>query len=117
MHESIDPERFEKNKNLEEVLDTHEDAFDDKIDTVADLRDYKYALGLAKLLVIPDNKEPIEHIRDLSLASKESFRYNAPSLGHKQVTASKILADHHEIDWKTEVREKEEERRGKLSYD
>lgn len=115
MHESIDPWRRTVDKSkLREVLKKHNDSFSTDIESVGDLREYDDALGLARLLAVPEYKKDIDHTRDLSLAAKKGYKANATRVADKQHAAARILADYHGFDWKKDIIEKDEERLGEL---
>ena len=115
MHSSIDPFRTDVPDNkLQAVLEKHNEAFADKIETVQDLKQYTDALDLAKVLYVPTNKDPIDHTRDLSLAAKKGYKVNATELADKQHQAARILAEYYDFDWKQDVIAKEDLREGKL---
>jgi hypothetical protein len=115
---SIDPwKRKVTDEELESVLEKHGDAFVESMQSPRDLRDYDDAIALARLLVIPNSKQPIDHTRDLSLAAKKGYQANATRLADKQHQAARILADFHSFDWKNDVIAYEEERIGELGSD
>lgn len=115
MHSSIDPWRAEENEDkLQEVIETHSESFSDSITDVRSLRQYDGALALAKLLIVPDTKEPIDHTRDLSLAAKKGYEANATHSADKQHAAARILADYYGFDWKNDIIAKDEDRLGEL---
>lgn len=115
MHKSIDPWRHGAEDNrLQDVLEKHGEQFVDRIEDARDLREYDDALALAKLLVVPDNKRPVDHTRDLSLAARKGYEANATHLADKQHQAARILAEYHGFDWKKDIIEREEERIGEL---
>lgn len=117
MHNSIDPwRRSVSDEKLSKVLKMYNENFSDDIGNVENLRDSDNygALGLARLLVIPDNKEPIDHIRDLSLAARYGYEANATRDADIQHSAARILASYYEFDWKEDIIAHEDEREGEL---
>lgn len=115
MHNSIDPwRRSVSDENLDAVLKNHSEQFTDEIQTVDDLREYDDALALARLLVIPNNKEPIDHTRDLSLAAKNGYKANATRVADIQHQAARILASYYGFEWKEDIIAHEDEREGEL---